>query len=333
MNSPPPKVGFSQQQQKVRKLAAVLVLGQALLLGACASGPPLHDYTLPAASVELSATPFHAQADYQCGPAALATVLGASGATVTPEELTTQVYLPGRRGSIQAEMVAATRRHHRVPYVLQPKMQSLLDEIAAGTPVLVLQNLGLKAVPQWHYAVVIGYDTAADSLLLRSGTHKRLRMTRHRFESSWARAQRWALVAAMPEQPPVTANSSDWLQAASAFEELGQPAQAAAAYAAATRRWPEQPLAWQALANAYYALHDLPAAEAALRSALQHSASAAAHNNLAQVLLERGCPAAAATAIGNAETAADAAAFAGVLARTRAAIESFAGHAATDCPL
>ncbi len=309
------------------------MLGQALLLGACTSTQPLHTYALPTAIIELGETPFYAQAAYQCGPAALATVLGASGAAVSPEELAAQVYLPGRRGSVQAEMVAATRRHHRVPYLLQPEMKNLLAEIAAGTPVLVLQNLGLKVLPQWHYAVVIGYDTQTDTLLLRSGTKKRLRMTRHRFETSWARAQHWALVAAMPEQPPVTANSNDWLQAVRAFEELGQPAQAAVAYAAATRRWPEQPLTWQALANARYALHDLPGAETALRNALQLSPSAAAWNNLAQVLLERGCPAAATAAIDRAEVAADAAAFAGVLTHTHAAIASFAGRAATDCPL
>lgn len=318
----------------MRKVIASLVLAQVIFLGACASNTPLHAYALPTAIVELEETPFYAQAAYQCGPAALATVLGASGAAVTPEELAAQVYLPGRRGSVQAEMVAATRRHHRVPYVLRPEMKNLLAEIAAGTPVLVLQNLGLKVLPQWHYAVVIGYDTQADTLLLRSGTKKRLQMTRHRFEASWARAQHWALVAAMPEQPPVTANSNDWLQAVRAFEELGQPAQAAVAYAAATRRWPEQPLTWQALANARYALHDLPGAETALRHALQLSpSSAAAWNNLAQVLLERGCSAAATAAIDRAEAAADAAAFAGVLAHTRTAIASFAGRAATDCPL
>lgn len=316
----------------MKSLAALLVLAQTLILGACAHTPPLRDYALPADSVELSDTPFHAQAMHQCGPAALATLLGADGIDVTPEELVPQVYLPRRKGSIQTEMVAATRQYDRVPYVLQPELKNLLLELAAGTPVLVLQNLGLGIAPQWHYAVVIGYDTASDSLLLRSGTNKRLRMTRHRFESSWGRAQRWAMVAASPEQPPTSATSIDWLRAVSAFEELGNPGLAAAGYEAGTRRWPSEPLAWQALANARHARHDLPGAETALRVSLQLSPSAAAHNNLAQVLLERGCSQAAVIEIERAEAAADAAAFDEVIARTRARIEAAATTTASHCP-
>lgn len=310
----------------------ILVAVLALALAGCASGPPLRDYHLAAARVELSDTPFFPQELYQCGPAALATVLAADGATVTPQDLTPYMYLPERRGSLQAEMVSTTRRYDRIPYVLRPNFDDLLAEVASGTPVLVLQNLGLKLLPQWHYAVVIGYDVDSDSLLLRSATIERLRMSRNRFQGSWSRADQWAMVAVHPDKPPATAQSGDWLRAASAFEELGRAEPAARAYEAATRRWPEQPLAWQALANARYALEDLPGAEAALRRALQLSPSAGSHNNLAHVLQKRGCTAEAATQIGLAESMPDAAAFAEVLARTRAAIEANAGDNAVECP-
>lgn len=302
-----------------------------LTLAGCASGPPLRDYDLPAARVELSATPFFPQELYQCGPAALATVLAADGVVVTPRDLTPYIYLPERRGSLQAEMVSTTRRYDRIPYVLRPSFGDLLAEVASGTPVLVLQNLGIKMLPQWHYAVVIGYDVASDSLLLRSATIERLRMSRTRFQGTWSRADNWAMVAVRPGKPPATARSGDWLRTASAFEELGRAEPAARAYQAATRRWPEQPLGWQALANARYALEDLPAAEAALRRALQLSPSAAAHNNLAHILQKRGCTAEAATQIGLAESMPDAAAITEVLARTRAAIEAGASDNAAEC--
>lgn len=303
----------------------------ALALSACASGPVLRDYALTPDTVELSRTPFFSQAEYQCGPAALATVLNASGLTVTLEALTPQVYLPQRKGSLQAEMVAATRRYGRVPYVLRPELKDLLAELKAGTPVLVLQNLGLSMFPTWHYAVVIGYDVSSDSLLLRSGTEKNLRMTRRRFEASWERAQRWALVTMPPAQIPVTALGTEWLQAASAFEELGQPAVAAEAYTAATRRWPEQARAWQALANARYALRDLTGAQAALRTSLKLEPSAATHNNLAHVLLERGCPKQAAVELDRAEAAADAAHYAETLAQTRATLKTRSTRDAPGC--
>lgn len=312
-------------------MARILALLLALALCACASSPVLRDYALSDPQLELSSTPFFAQDAYQCGPAALATVLGASGVSVTPDELVPQVYLPARQGSLQAEMLAATRRYQRVPYVLQGDLSTLLAELQAGSPVLVLQNLGLSLWPTWHYAVVIGYDAQADQVLLRSGAEPRLEMSRRRFEASWKRADRWALVVAQPAKPPDTASINAWVQSASAFEALGQPQPAAVAYAAATRRWPEQVLTWQALANARYALGDLPGAEHALIAALEREHSAATHNNLAQVRLELGCLAAARAEIARAEDAPDAADFAAELAETRTAIESHPGPGRADC--
>ena len=97
--------------------------------------------------VELTAVPFFPQEAYQCGPAALATVLNSSGLNVTPEALAPQVYLPERQGSLQFELLAAARRHGRVPYVLRPQLETLVTEVASGHPVLVLQNLGVAALP------------------------------------------------------------------------------------------------------------------------------------------------------------------------------------------
>ena len=301
------------------------------ILVACTSGPPLRDYALPQAQVELVDTPFFPQTRYQCGPAALATVLGASGVHVAPDTLVPHIYIPERKGSLQSEIIAVTRRHGRLPYVLAPDLHGLLAEVAAGTPVLVMQNLGLDSLPQWHYAVVIGYDTASDSLLLYSARDARLRMTRSRFEATWERAQRWAMVAVAPGQVPVTAQTAPWLWAASAFEELGQIDSAEQAYKAATQRWPDQALTWQALANASYALGNLPAAEAALRRAVQLAPSAATHNNLAHVLQQQGCLAAAEMELERAHTMADAGHFSVVLTRTEAAIKESA-QSADQCP-
>ena len=83
-----------------------------LLLTACAKSPVLPPETsrLPE-RVELSSTPFFAQSAYQCGPAALATMLNQRGVTTSPGLLQDRVYIPGREGSLQVEMVAAARAH------------------------------------------------------------------------------------------------------------------------------------------------------------------------------------------------------------------------------
>ncbi|HEY9445558.1 MAG TPA: C39 family peptidase, partial [Burkholderiales bacterium] len=80
---------------------------------------------------EIADAPYYPQEMYQCGPAALATVLAYRGAAVTPESLAASVYLPGREGSLQAEMLSAARRAGYVAYLLEPRLDDVLREVAA----------------------------------------------------------------------------------------------------------------------------------------------------------------------------------------------------------
>ena len=91
-------------------------------------------------------------------------VLSWSGLQIGPDELTPQVYTPSLKRSLQPPIVAATRRRGRVAYPVSGANE-LLQEIAAGHPAIVLQNLGLSWIPVWHYAVVIGYDIDADLII------------------------------------------------------------------------------------------------------------------------------------------------------------------------
>lgn len=264
--------------------------GAALfLLAACAGRPLLPDRLVELRTVELAAVPFHAQVEYQCGPAALAMLLGASGSNVGPEALVPQVFIPGRRGSLQAELVAAVRRHGRVPIVLRPELQALEAELRAGRPVLVLQNLGLGFWPQWHYAVVIGLDPARDEVLLHSGVTAGLRMKAGRFLRSWALADRWALTAVDPRIVLESATEEVWLQAAASLEQAGQLQTALQAAQAAASRWPQSPRTWFVLGNARYTQGDLRGAVAAFRESLRLEEQPATSNNLASVLGELGC--------------------------------------------
>jgi tetratricopeptide (TPR) repeat protein len=271
--------------------AGVFICAAALIAG-CAS--PLVTSVLerrpgglPAAA-ELAETPFFAQEDYQCGPAALAMALTHAGRATTPEALVPQVYLPARRGSLQAEMLASARRHGQVAYPLAPQLEDLLREIAAGNPVIVLQNLALDWAPQWHYAVAIGYDLAAREIVLRSGTTRRLAMALDTFERTWARSGRWAMLALPPERLPATASEPAYLAAVAPLERV-VPAAARRAYDTALARWPTSAAARIGQGNAAYAMRDLEAAAAAYTRATQeHPGAADAWNNLAQALHELG---------------------------------------------
>jgi hypothetical protein len=265
------------------RLLLLAALAQ-LALVACAVGPEHRVLREAGMPVELDQVPFFPQDQYQCGPAALATVLVHSGVEVTPQQLVSRVYLPDRQGSLQTEMLAATRSQGRVPYVLPESLAPMLAELRAGQPVLLLQNLGLDRWPVWHYAVVVGFDPAADKVLLRSGVTRRLEHAAVPFLASWDRGGRWSMIAAKPGEPPASADVLGWLRAVGPFESTGKLDLAAEGYMAAVTRWPEEAMAWTALGNVRYLQRDLAAAEASYLRALELSPGFwTACNNLAHI--------------------------------------------------
>jgi hypothetical protein len=279
--------------RKARLAAGFLLLGT--LLAGCAGllpqasalreGPPAG---LPARA-ELREVPFHAQTEYHCGPAALAMALNAAGVDVTVESLVEQVYLPGRKGSLQIEMLVAARRNGLVAYQLEPVLTDVLREIAAGTPVITLENYGLRIFPLWHYAVLVGYDLGAGQLIRRSGRTPRQLMPFSVFEYNWMSEDHWAMVAVPPGRVPVTATEARYGSAVIALERSGHTKNAHVAYGAMLERWPASLVGWMGRGNTAYALKDLAGAESAFREAArQHPETTAAFNNLAHVLAERG---------------------------------------------
>ena len=259
-----------------RRPAGLLVL---LLAAGCAT--PQADRLLAAPGdrpdrVDLVAVPFHPQERDQCGPASLAMVLEWGGLPVDPDTLRSQIFTPGRAGSLQSDIVAAARRHGRVAHPVST-LDELLTELSAGHPVLVLQNLGLSWYARWHYAVAIGYDLPDRSILLHTGRSARRRTGLELFERTWARGGHWAIVVLPPSRLPGSASETRYLLAVAGLEQAGKPREAELAYAAALEGWPSSLGAWIGLGNSRYARGDLAGAEAAFREAtLRHPSSAAA---------------------------------------------------------
>ncbi len=266
----------------------------ALCLGGCISLPqsealreaPPRD--LPP-KVELAEVPFHRQDDFLCGPASLAMVFNAAGVPADVASVTPLVYLPGRQGSLQAEMLGATRRSGLVAYTPAPRLEDLLRELAAGTPAVVLLNLSIRLAPVWHYAVVVGYDLDRRVVIVRSAGRPRDEWSFGFLEFFWQDSRYWSMLALPPGRLPATAREDDLAAAVAALEQAGRSREARDAYRALLGRWPDNAVGLLGLGNVEYALKDLPAAERAFRRASEaQPPSAAAFNNLAHVLAETG---------------------------------------------
>lgn len=104
------------------------------------------------------------------------------------------------------------------------------------------------------------------------------------------------MVAVAPDDPPAAAEALSWLRAVAPFESTGEAGVAAAGYAAAVARWPEDPRVWTALGNARYLQQAPPAARAAYERALALAPDHwPARNNLVSLFIAQQCPALAET--------------------------------------
>lgn len=285
-----PRRQVIKKKKLIRRGIGWIVL-TALILSGCAvwqRGDWPQDLAGTPPQREIASVPFFPQNEYQCGPAALAMVLAWSGLDVKPAELTEKVYTASLQGSLQPAMIAGARRSGRLAYVISGT-ETLIREIAAGHPVIVLQNLGLSWIPVWHYAVAVGYDTPRDEVILHSGLDARQRLSMPVFQNTWARAGDWGLLVLPPGELPATATEGRFVEAVLGLEKAKQPAAAVQGYRAALNHWPQNLPAVMGLGNSYYALGDLKNSEAAFRQATEsHPHEGAAFNNLAHVLLAQG---------------------------------------------
>ncbi len=265
-----------------------------LLLSACISPPQsaaLRQQTPPELlePVLLTQVPFFPQELFQCGPAALATVLVTSAVAVTPAELVPLVYVPERAGSFQIEMMAAARSHGRLAYRVAPTLTALFSEVSAGNPVLVLQNLGLAWYPRWHFAVVKGFDLERRKVVLNSGIYENYEMALATFERTWARAEHWGMLTLVPGALPATAEPTAYFTALAALEETHPEAAIAEAYQRGLQAWPNDRNLLMGYGNVLYQeKNSAGAAEQFGKVKALYPDYAPAWNNLAQLLLEQG---------------------------------------------
>lgn len=281
---------FAKGSRARRQIGMLLLV---MLLTACQSPPQTRQLLAdpPAISPQtlLTAVPFYPQQEYFCGPTTLSEVAAYYGVQQGAESIASLTFTPALQGSLQIEMAAASRQLGFVAYEQRASLSQLLQLIAEQIPVIVLQNNGLSWLPQWHYAVVIGYDLEQREIILHSGLTAEYRLDLATFERTWQRANYWLLAMLPPERTSALLDPFLYTKACQDLLDTRQTDAGVKALTSATKQWPEYWLPYFLLGNHYWHIAPTTAAQWFARGLPIAKDQPAYLNNYAILLSELGC--------------------------------------------
>lgn len=237
----------------------------------------------------IAQVPFYPQQEFFCGPTTLSEVAGFYGINKSPDDIAPATFTPGLDGTLQIEMAAATRQLGMVAYEQRATMSQLLSLVADDIPVIVLQNNSVAWLPQWHYAVVIGYDLKAKEVVLHTGVTEAHRLNFSTFERTWRRANYWMLAMLPADKTSEQLDPFIYTKACQDLINTRQTATGITALTTATKQWPDYWLPYFLLGNHYFSSQPVTAAnwfEQGLGVAQQQVSYL---NNYAVLLSELGC--------------------------------------------
>jgi predicted double-glycine peptidase len=134
----------------------------ATAIAACSTvGPtlPVEERPLSTNAIYVKQVPFYPQTQYQCGPAALATVLNYYGRHVTPEEIAQEIYRPQMKGTLSLDMWQYAKKHDLQSSVQEGSWEFLEMQVGRERPIIAFLNFGYREVPLGHFLVVVGVDS------------------------------------------------------------------------------------------------------------------------------------------------------------------------------
>lgn len=228
--------------------------------------------------------PFIKQEVAQCGPATLAMVLNYHGNPVVLDIVAEKVFKKKYQGTLPADLIWAARTEKMLAFQIKG-LKALLRELDSGNPVIVFENLGLKIFPQWHFAVVVGYDLLSKTLILHSGPKPFKIEKMAEFELSWSLADYWGLVVLPPGKISSTGTEVEHVAAVVALENLGYTEAAEKGYRGILDRWPHSYVSLLGLGQLAFQKNQLILSNKYLQKAVEiNPGSEVARQNLETVL-------------------------------------------------
>jgi predicted double-glycine peptidase len=182
------------QACEARWLSAILFLCALLSLNGCATAQD----TAAQGRITRIEVPFFPQEDFQCGPAALATVLnywyGKAGMAkgLTPEEIVAEIYSPSARGVLGIDLELYARKEGFQTQQVAGTVDALKSSVDKGIPAVVLVDYGFSVYQRNHFMVVKGYTDSA--LLVNSGRRENELIANGDLLKVWKKTGYWMLL-------------------------------------------------------------------------------------------------------------------------------------------
>jgi ABC-type bacteriocin/lantibiotic exporter with double-glycine peptidase domain len=167
--------------------AGVLLL--FCLVSACSPLKAPLTMTESAAGRVIEGVPFHPQqGPYDCGPAALASLLGQRGNGASLAQIRAATYTAGLQGSLLPDLENYARSLGYGTRSGRGDLTLLRGAIDADIPVLIPLEMGRWALTRPHYVVVFGY--VGSDFVLHAGKQERMTIAAADLDRRWQKLNR-----------------------------------------------------------------------------------------------------------------------------------------------
>jgi len=147
----------------------------------------------PRQSYRITDVPFIRQERNNCGPAALAMVLGYYRVRIGQDELAEEIRPERIGGTLNLDLLLAARNHGFDASMPAGGLATVKDYLRRDIPVIALIETS-PGSQRFHYLVIYGYDDRNAALLVHSGRNRALTLPYQQFLPSWEAAENWMLV-------------------------------------------------------------------------------------------------------------------------------------------
>jgi len=138
--------------------------------------------------------PFVKQTEFDCGPAALASVISFCGKAADLEKISASVYLPKLRGTLPMDLERYAKEEGFKTSSSSGSIAALKSALRNNIPVICLLDLGFSVYRQPHFVTVIGFDDGNGLFIVHDGETPNKTVRYEDFENKWARAGTWMIV-------------------------------------------------------------------------------------------------------------------------------------------